>query len=72
MVNFKQKGVLLKMKKFYEKPVVEITRFAFEDIMEKSVVQVVAADQNAQAVINEIERQVGANVKAKKYSAYNW
>ena len=59
------------MKKFYEKPVVEITKFAFEDIMTKSVVQVVATDVDAQGIINEIEAK-GAKVQAKRYSTYNW
>ena len=62
------------MKKFYEKPVVEITRFAFEDIMATSAIptQVAASVENADAIIGEIERQVGVNVKAKKFSTYKW
>ena len=61
------------MKKFYEKPVVEITKFAFEDIMTTSVVtQVPATYENAQAVIDEIEEKAGANVQAKKYFTYKW
>ena len=73
MVNFDNRKVDIEMKKFYEKPVVEITKFAFEDIMTKSVTIPVAADElNAQTVINEIEAKAGANVKAKKFSLYKW
>ena len=62
------------MKKFYEKPVVEITKFAFEDIMTKSVVSVVATETNADAVINEIQAAAapGTTVKAKKFGLYKW
>ncbi len=62
------------MKKFYEKPVVEITKFAFEDIMAttKSVnIQVPVDDLNAQAVINEIEAK-DPNAQAKRFGLYKW
>ena len=61
------------MKKFYEKPVVEITKFAFEDIMTagKSVKYYAAADEEAQAVIKQIEA-ANANVQAKRFGTYKW
>ena len=76
MVNFENRKVDNEMKKFYEKPVVEITKFAFEDIMTVSVtVNDVATEENAAGVINEIEARAaatGANVQAKRYSLYKW
>ena len=62
------------MKKFYEKPVVEITKFAFEDIMTatpSNVVLVEANGINAQTVIDQIEA-ANANVQAKRFSTYKW
>ena len=63
------------MKKFYEKPVVEITKFAFEDIMTASsnVTQAIATSQEAEAAIEAIESAgLPANTRAKNYFTYKW